>query len=101
MRMLEIVRTLPEAYRETLVLRLVEGMTGDIGVQALQFFTELGDILIRGATVMRAVRSETTKGAFSGRPTMRWRLRVATGSRTCGSAPWNTRAAISAMRTAT
>src|SRR4029453_6161351 len=28
MRMLEIVRTLPEAYRETLVLRLVEGMTG-------------------------------------------------------------------------
>ncbi len=25
---LEIIRTLPEAYRETLVLRLVEGMTG-------------------------------------------------------------------------
>lgn len=27
-RMLEIVRALPEAYRETLMLRLVEGMTG-------------------------------------------------------------------------
>lgn len=27
-RMLEAVRSLPEAYRETLVLRLVEGMTG-------------------------------------------------------------------------
>ena len=27
-RMLDIVRSLPEAYRETLVLRLVEGMTG-------------------------------------------------------------------------
>jgi RNA polymerase sigma-70 factor, ECF subfamily len=27
-RLLEIVRTLPDAYRETLVLRLVEGMTG-------------------------------------------------------------------------
>jgi RNA polymerase sigma-70 factor (ECF subfamily) len=27
-RMLEIIRSLPEAYRETLVLRLVEGMTG-------------------------------------------------------------------------
>ena len=26
--MLEVVRGLPEAYRETLVLRLVEGMTG-------------------------------------------------------------------------
>jgi RNA polymerase sigma-70 factor, ECF subfamily len=26
--MLEIVRSLPDAYRETLVLRLVEGMTG-------------------------------------------------------------------------
>jgi RNA polymerase sigma-70 factor (ECF subfamily) len=25
---LELIRTLPEAYRETLVLRLVEGMTG-------------------------------------------------------------------------
>jgi RNA polymerase sigma-70 factor (ECF subfamily) len=25
---LEIIRALPEAYRETLVLRLVEGMTG-------------------------------------------------------------------------
>jgi RNA polymerase sigma-70 factor (ECF subfamily) len=25
---LEIVRSLPEAYRETLILRLVEGMTG-------------------------------------------------------------------------
>jgi RNA polymerase sigma-70 factor (ECF subfamily) len=25
---LEIIRTLPEAYRETLVLRLVEGLTG-------------------------------------------------------------------------
>ena len=25
---LEIIRSLPEAYRETLVLRLVEGMTG-------------------------------------------------------------------------
>ena len=27
-RILEIIRALPEAYRETLVLRLVEGMTG-------------------------------------------------------------------------
>ena len=27
-RLLEIVRTLPDAYRETLILRLVEGMTG-------------------------------------------------------------------------
>ncbi len=27
-RVLEVIRTLPEAYRETLVLRLVEGMTG-------------------------------------------------------------------------
>ena len=26
--MLDIVRSLPDAYRETLVLRLVEGMTG-------------------------------------------------------------------------
>ena len=25
---LEVIRTLPEAYRETLVLRLVEGLTG-------------------------------------------------------------------------
>jgi RNA polymerase sigma-70 factor (ECF subfamily) len=25
---LDVIRTLPEAYRETLVLRLVEGMTG-------------------------------------------------------------------------
>jgi RNA polymerase sigma-70 factor (ECF subfamily) len=25
---LELIRSLPEAYRETLVLRLVEGMTG-------------------------------------------------------------------------
>lgn len=28
MRVLSIIRTLPDAYRETLVLRLVEGMTG-------------------------------------------------------------------------
>ena len=28
LRLLEIVKTLPEAYRETLVLRLVEGFTG-------------------------------------------------------------------------
>jgi RNA polymerase sigma-70 factor (ECF subfamily) len=28
MAVLDIIRTLPEAYRETLVLRLVEGMTG-------------------------------------------------------------------------
>jgi RNA polymerase sigma-70 factor (ECF subfamily) len=28
MAVLAIIRTLPEAYRETLVLRLVEGMTG-------------------------------------------------------------------------
>ena len=28
MRLLDFVRSLPEAYRETLVLRLVEGMTG-------------------------------------------------------------------------
>jgi RNA polymerase sigma-70 factor (ECF subfamily) len=28
LRILEIVRTLPDAYRETLVLRLVEGLTG-------------------------------------------------------------------------
>src|SRR5437763_6879830 len=28
MEVLEIIRQLPEAYRETLVLRLVEGMTG-------------------------------------------------------------------------
>jgi RNA polymerase sigma-70 factor, ECF subfamily len=28
LRLLDIVRTLPEAYRETLVLRLVEGLTG-------------------------------------------------------------------------
>jgi RNA polymerase sigma-70 factor (ECF subfamily) len=28
LKLLAIVRTLPEAYRETLVLRLVEGMTG-------------------------------------------------------------------------
>jgi RNA polymerase sigma-70 factor, ECF subfamily len=27
-RVLEVIRTLPEAYRETLILRLVEGMTG-------------------------------------------------------------------------
>lgn len=27
-RVLELIRTLPEAYRETLVLRLVEGLTG-------------------------------------------------------------------------
>lgn len=27
-RILDLIRTLPEAYRETLVLRLVEGMTG-------------------------------------------------------------------------
>ena len=27
-RILEVIRTLPEAYRETLVLRLVEGMSG-------------------------------------------------------------------------
>jgi len=27
-RLLDVVRSLPEAYRETLVLRLVEGMTG-------------------------------------------------------------------------
>jgi RNA polymerase sigma-70 factor (ECF subfamily) len=27
-RILEIIRSLPEAYRETLMLRLVEGMTG-------------------------------------------------------------------------
>ena len=27
-RLLAIVRTLPDAYRETLVLRLVEGLTG-------------------------------------------------------------------------
>ena len=26
--MLEVVRSLPEAYRETLVMRLVEGMSG-------------------------------------------------------------------------
>jgi RNA polymerase sigma-70 factor (ECF subfamily) len=28
LRILEIVRTLPEAYRDTLILRLVEGLTG-------------------------------------------------------------------------
>ena len=27
-KVLALIRTLPEAYRETLVLRLVEGMTG-------------------------------------------------------------------------
>ena len=29
MAVLEMVRKLPEAYRETLLMRLVEGMTGD------------------------------------------------------------------------
>jgi|ERR1043166_1219076 RNA polymerase sigma-70 factor (ECF subfamily) len=52
---LEIIRTLPEAYRETLVLRLVEGMTGpEIAMRTNLTAASVRVNLHRGMKLLRA-----------------------------------------------
>jgi RNA polymerase sigma-70 factor (ECF subfamily) len=53
-RMLEAVRSLPEAYRETLVMRLVEGMTGpEIAARAGMTSASVRVNLHRGMKLLR------------------------------------------------
>jgi RNA polymerase sigma-70 factor (ECF subfamily) len=53
-RMLEAVRSLPEAYRETLIMRLVEGMTGpEIAVRAGMTPASVRVNLHRGMKMLR------------------------------------------------
>jgi RNA polymerase sigma-70 factor (ECF subfamily) len=61
---LAVVRTLPEAYREPLILRLVEGMTGP--EIALRTGLKHGSVrvnLCRGMQMLREKLGETVKGA--------------------------------------
>ena len=61
---LGVVRTLPEAYREPLILRLVEGMTGpEIAVRTGLKHGSVRVNLCRGMQMLREKLGETMKGA--------------------------------------
>jgi len=61
---LEVVRRLPEAYREPLILRLVEGMTGpEIAARTGLTHGSVRVNLCRGMQLLREKLAETGKGA--------------------------------------
>jgi RNA polymerase sigma-70 factor (ECF subfamily) len=61
---LAVVRTLPEAYREPLILRLVEGMTGpEIAARTGLTHGSARVNLCRGMQLLRQKLNETAKGA--------------------------------------
>jgi RNA polymerase sigma-70 factor (ECF subfamily) len=61
---LAVVRTLPEAYREPLILRLVEGMTGpEIAARTGLKHGSVRVNLCRGMQMLREKLGETLKGA--------------------------------------
>ena len=61
---LAVVRTLPETYREPLILRLVEGMTGpEIAVRTGLKHGSVRVNLCRGMQMLREKLGETVKGA--------------------------------------
>lgn len=61
---LTVVRGLPEAYREPLILRLVEGMTGpEIAERTGLTHGSVRVNLCRGMQLLREKLAETTKGA--------------------------------------
>jgi len=61
---LAVVRTLPEAYREPLILRLVEGMTGpEIAARTGLKHGSVRVNLCRGMQMLREKLGETVKGA--------------------------------------
>lgn len=63
---LAIVRSLPEAYREPLILRLVEGMTGpEIAARTGLTHGSVRVNLYRGMQQLREKLGETAKGAKS------------------------------------
>jgi RNA polymerase sigma-70 factor, ECF subfamily len=63
---LAIVRSLPEAYREPLILRLVEGMTGpEIAARTGLTHGSVRVNLYRGMQQLREKLGETAKGARS------------------------------------
>lgn len=73
-RALEAIRTLPDAYRETLVLRLVEGMTGPEIARRTGLKPESVRVnLCRGMKLLREVLSPAESGATStARVVSRW-----------------------------
>jgi RNA polymerase sigma-70 factor (ECF subfamily) len=61
---LAVVRTLPEPYREPLILRLVEGMTGpEIALRVGLTHGSVRVNLCRGMQMLREKLGETAKGA--------------------------------------
>jgi len=61
---LEVVRGLPDAYREPLILRLVEGMTGpEIAARTGLTHGSVRVNLCRGMQLLREKLAETAKGA--------------------------------------
>jgi RNA polymerase sigma-70 factor, ECF subfamily len=63
---LAVVRGLPESYREPLILRLVEGMTGpEIAERTGLTHGSVRVNLCRGMQLLRERLAETTKGASS------------------------------------
>ncbi len=63
---LAVVRGLPESYREPLILRLVEGMTGpEIATRTGLTHGSVRVNLCRGMQLLREKLAETTKGASS------------------------------------
>lgn len=61
---LAVVRTLPDAYREPLILRLVEGMTGpEIAARTGLKHGSVRVNLCRGMQMLREKLGETVKGA--------------------------------------
>jgi len=64
---LAVVRDLPECYREPLILRLVEGMTGpEIAARTGLTHGSVRVNLYRGMQLLREKLGETAKGAGSG-----------------------------------
>jgi RNA polymerase sigma-70 factor, ECF subfamily len=64
---LAVIRSLPEAYREPLILRLVEGMTGpEIAARTGLTHGSVRVNLYRGMQQLREKLGESTKGAGSG-----------------------------------
>jgi len=63
---LEAIRSLPEAYRETLILRLVEGMTGP-EIAARTGLTP-GSVRVNLHRGMQQLRARLSPGSGSGRP---------------------------------
>jgi RNA polymerase sigma-70 factor, ECF subfamily len=66
---LEMIRTLPEAYRETLILRLVEGMTGP-EIAARTGLTP-GSVRVNLHRGMQQLREKLRSGASQARPDFR------------------------------